>query len=150
MRFLGLAEAPVNLTLEKIMSIFDLFKNKSGRFISEKKHKKNLASQMEMSPLTLDQLRDYNVTEDTMLKLEFFFYTDSNEKAQLLAEDLKSIVYSVEFGDSAEDENMKIITGWSSPLKMSSQPVLDWTEEMCCLGFKHDCEFDGWGTNPEQ
>lgn len=132
------------------MSIFDIFKNKSGRFISEKKHKKNLSSQMKMSPQTLDQLRDHNVTEDTLLKLEFFFYTNTIEHAQSLAEELDSLGYSAEFGDSASNEKIKIVTGWTIPLKMSSQSVLEWTEKMCVLGFNHDCEFDGWGTNPEQ
>jgi hypothetical protein len=28
--------------------------------------------------------------------------------------------------------------------------VLDWTSRMCDVGREHDCEFDGWGTNPKQ
>jgi hypothetical protein len=33
---------------------------------------------------------------------------------------------------------------------MSNAVVSAWTREMCEIGFAHDCEFDGWGTTPDQ
>ena len=47
-------------------------------------------------------------------------------------------------------QRIRSITGWTTPLEMSANLVLDWVDQMCNLGFEHDCEFDGWGTNPEQ
>jgi hypothetical protein len=35
-------------------------------------------------------------------------------------------------------------------MKMDEQTVLEWTGHMCGVGQQHDCEFDGWGTNPQQ
>jgi len=129
--------------------MFGIFKSKK-RFISEQQHKDNLDSQLSMSPQTVDQLRDYGVTEDKHLKLEYFFYTNTPVKAKNLSEELSSFGYSSEFGDSANDDSIKVITGWTSPVSMSTEAVMAWTSKMCRLGYSHDCEFDGWGTNPDQ
>ena len=43
-----------------------------------------------------------------------------------------------------------VITGWTSPIKMDENTVLNWTKDMCEVGYKYDCDFDGWGTNPDQ
>jgi len=67
------------------------------------------------------------VTDDDRLKLEYFFNTDPPEKASALAGD-----------------------GWTAAMTMSTDVVQSWARQMCDLGFKHDCEFDGWGTTPEQ
>ena len=102
-----------------------------------------------MTPQTLQQLRAYNVTPDKRRKLEFFFYTDMVEKAAALAEDLAKRGYEVEHRPSASDEKIQIITGWTAEILMTEDNVLDWTKEMCALGFARDCDFDGWGTNAE-
>lgn len=122
----------------------------SQRFIDELSHKENLASQTQMTPQTMNQLREYGVTDSSELKLEFFFYTDEQSKANDLLAAVKNLNYSAETGLSAGDDNLYIITGWTTKIKMSTKEVLNWTKSMCELGYKHDCEFDGWGTNPEQ
>lgn len=58
--------------------------------------------------------------------------------------------YESEFGQAAGDDKLQIVTGWSSPIQMATEAVVEWTRQMCDIGFKHDAEFDGWGTNPEQ
>ena len=63
-----------------------------GRFVSESAFQQNLAKQTKMSPQTVAQLRKYGVTEDATLKLEFFFYTDTEEKASTLTKELRSRV----------------------------------------------------------
>ena len=130
--------------------VFKLFKKKNSQFISENQHKDNLASQLNMSPQTVEQLRGIGINEDRELKLEYFFYTNATEKAEALSNELSGMGYSSEFGQSAHDKKVQIVTGWSSPLQMTTAKVLEWTESMCNAGFKHDCEFDGWGTTPKQ
>jgi len=58
--------------------------------------------------------------------------------------------YEVEYDISAADKKLFVITGWTSKIKMSEEIVKQWVENMCNLGFKFDCEFDGWGTTPDQ
>ena len=120
------------------------------RFVSEKTFQKNLASQVAMAPQTLAQLRQYDVSEQTELKLEYFFYTDTAAKAAALAGVLSQKGYTVEHGPSAGDKKLFIVTGWTRPMLMNEPTVVEWTRQMCRIGFEHDSEFDGWGTNPEQ
>jgi hypothetical protein len=119
-------------------------------FVTQAAFEKNLANQVTMTPDTLRQLRNYGVTSGKNLKLEFFFYTDKPASGAALAAELQAKEYSVEHCASASDKKLTVITGWSTPVPMSDESVLAWTKEMCHVGYKHDCEFDGWGTNPSQ
>jgi regulator of RNase E activity RraB len=132
-----------------LSSLFGCGKS-DDRFLSSESYEKNLITQTTMSPQTITQLREYGVTEESLLKLEYFFYTDTKNKAESLSDTLKNKGYSTEFGLSAGDEKQYLITGWTSPIQMKEPIVVAWTKEMCEMGFKHDCDFDGWGTNPEQ
>jgi len=134
------------------MGLFDIFKSKSsdGKFVSETAFNKNLKSQMGMTPQTLEQLRKINVGEDKELKLEFFFYTNSLDKAAELSSELKKLNYESDHGLAAGSKTEYLVNGWTTKMKMTNQIVSNWTKEMCELGFKFDCEFDGWGTNPDQ
>lgn len=120
------------------------------RYVTEQSFDENLERQTAMSRQTIEQLRKYGVSDSTVLRLEFFFYTNAEEKAYALAGALKKLNYEVKLGRSAGDSLLILITGWTVPLKMDERSVEAWTEQMARLGYKHDCEFDGWGTTPEQ
>ncbi len=120
------------------------------RYISEEQHKENLASQLATSPETMEQLRGFGIAEDRSVKLEYFFYTNAEEKAEALASELSGMGYVADFERSDNPKKIRIVAGASEPVQMSKERVLEWTESMCNLGYKHDCEFDGWGLNPEQ
>jgi Regulator of ribonuclease activity B len=124
--------------------------DKPRRYVSESAFRENLAKQTTTSPQTVAQLRKHGVTDIANLKLEFFFYTDKEAKGQGLAKALSDLRYQVECGPAAGDSRLVLVTGWTTPIKMSEPSVVEWTEKMCRLGYEHDCEFDGWGTNPSQ
>lgn len=131
------------------MALFGLFGNK--RYVSDSALKSSLAKQSEMNSQTLAQLKNYGVNSDSELKLEFFFYTNEQDKASNLAIDLKALDYEIETVNKAVgDEKLWIVSGWTTKIKMDINSVTDWTTKMCNLGFEHDCDFDGWGTNPDQ
>jgi regulator of RNase E activity RraB len=134
------------------MGLFDFLKSKSQneQFVAEDKFNNNIAKQMSMTPQVMEQLRKLNVTDEKELKLEYFFYTNNAEKAEQLADEVGKLGYSVRHGISAGDKKLFIVTGWTTKMKMTDDLVADWTEQMCELGYKFDCEFDGWGTNPNQ
>jgi regulator of RNase E activity RraB len=131
------------------MGLLDLFSKRPRRFVSQQAFERNVQKQVTMTPMTLQQLRSHNVTPDKERKLEFFFYTDKVENADALAAKLRERHYEVEHGPSASDEKVQLVTGWTMPMLMRDDTVLAWTREMCSLGFAHDCDFDGWGTNAE-
>jgi len=134
------------------MGLFDFLKTKSynGKFVSEISFNSNRDRQMQMSPQILDQLRKLNVTADKELKLEYFFYTNTADKAQHLANEIEKLNYTVQHGVSAGDKKLFRVTGWTTKMKMADEVVKQWTKQMCELGYKFDCEFDGWGTDPDQ
>jgi hypothetical protein len=59
-----------------------LFNRKPGRFWTEAAHRKDLVSQLEMTPQTLDQLRTLGVSADKALSLEYFFYTKHSRESR--------------------------------------------------------------------
>ena len=122
----------------------------ADQYHSETQFKENLTRQVSMTPQTLAQLYEHGISEDSELKLEYFFFTDSEDKAASLHESLAGMGYSGEYGQSASDDAIYIVTGWTVPIKMDKESAVEWTAAMCKLGFDHDAEFDGWGTNPEQ
>jgi len=131
-------------------SILSLFGKTPGRYVSESAFSENRTKQTVMAPQTMAQLRKYGVTDETELKLEFFFYTNTETKASELADALKKKGYAVERKPAAHDKALQVITGWTAKMKMTDAIVIGWTREMCELGYASDCEFDGWGTNPKQ
>lgn len=66
------------------MIMFDWLSRKPGRFVKPDAFQANLATQLRMTPITLEQIRGLGVTPTKNLKLEFFFYTDTPQKAQAL------------------------------------------------------------------
>jgi regulator of RNase E activity RraB len=133
------------------MGIWDIFKSKrTGPFVSVSQFRDNLDRQGELASETLSQLKNYGATDDSELKLEFFFYSQSLDKAEQLADSLKKLDYEVEVRESAGDNNLFPITGWTTKMKMYDETVESWTKQMCVLGYEFDCDFDGWGTTPDQ
>ena len=100
-----------------------------------------------MNGKTLEALRKYNVTEDKEKKVEYFFYTNTIQKAEAFSKELITQGYSVQHGQAAGEKRLFVITGWTTDMKMSLQVLSEWTKQMCELGHKFDCDFDGWGTN---
>ena len=139
------------ILLTSIMGLFQFCKSNSDKntFVSEQAFADNLKKQVDMTPQTLNQLRQAGVTEDKELKLEYFFYTNSDEKAKKLADELAKLNYTVDHRLAVDSQTEFIITGWTTKMKMSEDVVKKWTKEMCELGYKYDCDYDGWGTQPE-
>lgn len=132
------------------MGFLDRFKSASKRFVAPGTFEPDLRKQLTVTPQTVAQLRALGVTTETSLRLEFFFYTDTADKALALTSALADLKYQVEQKVSASDKKLRVITGWSTAMQMKDDVVLAWTEQMCRIGFSHDCDFDGWGTDPTQ
>ena len=130
------------------MGLFDsLFGRKGGgQFRTDDAHAQNRARQLTMTPMTVAQLRKYGVTDQTQLKLDYFFYTNTEEKAAALVQKLGELGYTGSHELAAGKKKQFVVTGGTTSMSMDDQTVLDWTCQMCDLGREHDCEFDGWGT----
>jgi hypothetical protein len=133
------------------MGLFSFLKNdRNKQFVSALAFENQVAKQIQMTPLTMKELRKITINEDKELKLEYFFYTNTAQKANAFAQELEKLNYEGRSGQSAGDKKLFIITGWTTKMKMEDAIVSNWTKTMCELGFNFDCEFDGWGTTPDQ
>src|SRR6266498_1444096 len=93
----------LTLTIIIIMGLFDFFKpkqNNNSQFVTEQAFKSNLTKQMQMTPQTMEQLRKINVSADKELKLEYFFYTNTADKANTFANEIAKLNYEVKHGQS--------------------------------------------------
>lgn len=129
----------------------NLFSRRTSKpFCTESQYVANRDLQSSMSPMVLIELGKHGVSESTRLKLEVFFYTDCKEKADRLRDELHALNYEVEACRSGDRKRPFLVNGWSPQIQMDEVTVVQWTRQMCDLGQKHDCEFDGWGTTPKQ
>jgi regulator of RNase E activity RraB len=125
-------------------------KGKPARLVDQAAYERNLASQTTMAPQTVTQLHEAGMQPRALLRLEYFFYAASRSNGDALARDLLAKGYSSECRPAADGSPLFCITGWSTPFPIDEGSAVAWTTEMCRLGYAHDCEFDGWGTNPDQ
>jgi regulator of RNase E activity RraB len=124
--------------------------NKNGSYTTEKDYQHNRSLQTQMASNTLRALVEHGVKANETLKLEYFFYTNTIDKAVELVDELKQKGFEVEHSKSLGEKNAYIVTGWTTPMPMEDSTLVVWVGEMCDLGFKHDCEFDGWGAYTTQ
>ena len=132
------------------MGILNFYKPKDTRYVTEEVFKKNLSKQVEAIPTVLGVLRKHSLSDTNMRSLEFFFYTNNIEKAKLLAVELQIKEYSAAYRKSGHDNKSLVITGWTRKISIEDSALASWAKEMCELGYKYDCEFDGWGTDVDQ
>src|SRR5438067_5195330 len=95
------------------------FRRKSSSFIDEAGHSANKARQVQGVPSVMSQLRKLGVTDQSSLKLEFFFYTNAGDKAAGLADALRDLQYEVRHGTGAGKTNQFVVTGWTQPIRMT-------------------------------
>ena len=110
----------------------------------------DIERQLKMTPETLEQLREHGVTDDTKLKLEFFFYSDNEDSAKQLTTALRGLDYEADLYVPKKDGDKFIITGWTTKMNMDDKTVLHWTVDMVKISYDYGADFDGWGTNPKQ
>jgi hypothetical protein len=122
----------------------------TGVFKTDQFYSETRTKQMTGAPKVVEQLRKLGITDQSQLKLEYFFYTNTSGKAEALAKALSALGYKGGISASTRGPNEFAVTGWTGRMKMDDKTVLEWVGSMCDLGKQHDSEFDGWGTNPKQ
>ncbi len=132
------------------MEILSFPEPKDTRYVTEEAFKNNSSKQVEAVSTVLGVLRKHSLSDINLRSLEFFFYTNNIEKAKLLAVELQKKEYSATYRKSGSDNKSFVITGWTRKISIVDSALAAWAKEMCELGYKYDCEFDGWGTDIDQ
>jgi len=130
------------------MNLRNLFKLPwtKKQFVTDRDYEHNLNKQVNGVPLVVEQLRKIGISNDKELSVEYFFYTNSIEKAKQLAVEMELLQYSAVYREAAGGDNLFVITGQTTKMRMADEVITKWVERMCELSHKYDCEFDGWGT----
>jgi hypothetical protein len=125
---------------------FNSFRNHLYRFFSKKEMADSIALQPKLSRSLVKLFKQYGGTK-TESPVEFFFYTDTEDKANNLVIELVKLKYEV-YGihPPANDIQDWSIIGATIPLMMNEQEMTKCCEKMNRLGYETDCRFDGWGT----
>lgn len=127
------------------MGILHLLKRKRKKqFVSEVDFSTNRGRQSHLAIEKLVQLREANIEEEDMLKIDYSFCTDTIEKAQELITALQHLDYSIENKITDSKKGLLIIKGRSTSVKMMHEVLRKWATDMCDLGYKCDCDFNGW------
>lgn len=91
--------------------------------------------------------KKFGAKENGFQSLEFFFYSDQEDKANNLAIELAKLGYEVYDVYPPKDEDQQwAIIGCTSPMNLHEDELTNWSEQMVKLGYECDCKFDGWGT----
>jgi regulator of RNase E activity RraB len=122
---------------------------KPARYLTQEAFKRTVKTQVALDVETLAQLGQHGISDQSNRRVEFFFYTNSLGKGESLAVSLRALGYSADSGESPSGKGRYFVSGWTTPMRMDEDTIVRWTEEMCRIGFEHDCEFDGWGTYVE-
>src|SRR4030095_801388 len=137
---------PVTIFLKAIflLLVSSCVKTKD-RFFTEDQFKSDLAKMEIFNNEKLKQLSQYGVTDGSGISMDFYFATDDSLKAQQLAEELESLNYHANrIHPSSNNKNLWVLSASSSRVNMDIQLLNTWTQSVCSLGYKHDCECNGW------
>ncbi|MEP6931919.1 MAG: ribonuclease E inhibitor RraB [Flavobacterium sp.] len=127
------------------MEILSFLKpKKQKRLVSENDLTANLGKHFRLATESLVSLRDASVEEEDELKIDYFFYSNSLEKAQKLEKEIQKMDYIVNYGPAPQDKNLFVISGRTTEIKMMHESLSKWVAAMCELGYKYDCNFDNW------
>jgi len=122
------------------MQTFDFENFDQTQFEGKDRYEQNL----EMQKLLVKQVLKFFPEESKPSQVDFFFYTDSEDKAVALSKELKKISYEVHVSQTKRGE--WAICGCTNEMEIKNGVIEKWAEQMCTMGFKNDCRFDGWGT----
>ena len=92
-------------------------------------------------------MKRFGGKSNPLQSVEFFFYSDEEDKANNLAIELSKLGYEV-YGvhPPLYEGGQWSVTGLTLPMKLEDEDFNNWSKQMVQLGYECDCKFDGWGT----
>jgi hypothetical protein len=101
-----------------------------------------------MNAKTWQALMRNGLKPDTEVRLDFFFYSPSKEKAEDLKDLLEEYDYEAEINETElSSEGKLLVSGRTIPTNLSLEKLDQWVEWMISAGKEHDSVFDGWGAS---
>ncbi|WP_316787704.1 ribonuclease E inhibitor RraB [Pedobacter frigoris] len=92
----------------------------------------------------LGRIHNDGVTTSDKLPIDFVFITDTEDKANSLKAALSSLYTDYQNVEVSETKDFWEINGITSAIGMTIDEINKWNEEMWDIGYKYDCQLDGW------
>ena len=95
----------------------------------------------------LELIEHFGTKDNSVLSVEFFFFTDSQDSASNLSIELFKLGYEI-YGVHEPDSisNQWSITGCTPKMNVDGDAISDWSNKMEQLAKENNSRFDGWGT----
>lgn len=122
---------------------------KQKRLVSKNDFNANLVKHYRLATESLVSLRDAGIEEEDELKIDFFYYADTRQKAQKLESEIKERGFTANFETALHDKNLFIVSGKTVKIKMMHEFLSKWVTEMSELGYENDCILDSWSIDSE-
>ena len=114
---------------------------------TDDRFKEILAKQLDWNKATFARLQELGLTPESQVRLDFFYYAPSEDSAKALAALIESETdYDVTAQYLKEPTPTWSVTGSTQPTVITLDILDQWVSWMVAAGQRHDCEFDGWGT----
>ncbi|MBA3647677.1 MAG: ribonuclease E inhibitor RraB [Chitinophagales bacterium] len=126
------------------MAHYNIFRSGKYRFISEDEYREKRVLQRFFNSKVLNQFREQGGGRGKVLPVEFFFYTDDEDKAINLAIEISKLHYEISGIDRDRSDNKWQVKGRAPIMKMENKTLTKWSKQMVDLGYENDCDFDGW------
>lgn len=125
------------------MNMDEILNNK--QVVNEEQFENGKDIQEASVPIIMNIMRGLGDGSPEELVLEFYFYTDENEKAENMAEALSKFGYDVQIDDTGRPGLCFLISGQTIPMPNEDEVIESWAKKMNEIGYIHDCQFGGWG-----
>jgi len=90
------------------------------------------------------------LTPDTAVRLDFVFFGDTQELADILRSGLETKGYDVQMVSHGTASGERIaVTGRTCPSTFTHDQLVDWVHAMIAAGIRVGFELDGWICEPE-
>lgn len=129
------------------MKFFNSFHNQWYQFFTKEEREDCLEMQPVLNNRVLQLISSVGGKPDTLKSVEFFFYSDEQDKANNLVIELNKQGYTLYGVGAPEHQGQEwSIIGCTPPMVLEEKELNNWSEKMLQLGYECDCKFDGWGT----
>lgn len=110
----------------------------------EEYYRRKKAQRVQEAGVLSKQMAAAGVDESTVLALDFVHFSQSEENANFLAEQLKEN-YEMSISVASDNESWQI-SGTTRPygINLNSEQHMGWVEFMCDVAQSHGCVFSTW------
>lgn len=108
-------------------------------------YEENLLGQLAALDDTLKMFQEHGIAPGDLSKLDFMYLAPDHASAQALGDELDDC--AIEVGSVGWWSKSWVLVGITQPIEISHSVLDGWLRRMVATGWRHQCEFDGFGAS---